>query len=450
MKNFSPFQIGVFVLCGAGILFAVLIFSGKIPLGQNATQNISGNITVWGALPRDAISPMIETMRKAYKDVTVLYEEKDPLVFQSEFVEALASGVGPDLVIITPSDIIQNKNKIFPVPYTSLPESVFRGTFVDTGSVFLADTGVLAFPLVIDPMIMYYNKDMLSSAFTVRAPETWDDIIALNKVVTQKDSAGRLATETVALGTFDNITHAKDIIATIIFQAGNKIVDFDIKTKKYMSVFGQGTAEGVSPVAQALGFYTSFANSADADHYSWAPTLPRDKNQFLAGNLAIYFGYASELLEIREKNPNLNFDLALMPQRAKSPLKITYGKISGVSVVKSSKNIPVALIVAQQLAGKDAMVAYLNYDPTVVPARKDMLEPGITQDDARKALLYKSATIARTWVDPDARQTTALFKRFIDQINAGLAVPAAIIGPGESLLSSVLQKLQVTISNESL
>lgn len=442
MKNISPFQIGVFVLCGVGILFAVLIFSGKIPLGEKSAQKITGNIVVWGELPRDAVMPMIEVLRKTYKEVTVNYEEKEPETFQSQFVEALASGSGPDLVVITPSTIIQNKNKLFPVPYASLPEATFRSTFIDSGSVYLADTGVLAFPLTIDPLVMYYNKDMLSSAFKVRPPETWDEIIALNKVITQQDDAGRLSVETVALGTFDNITNAKDLIALMIFQAGNKIVDFDSKTKKYISVFGQGAVGGISPVAQAIGFYTSFANSANSERYSWTPALPKDKNQFIAGNLAIYFGYASELLEIREKNPNLNFDIAMMPQRTSSPTKMTFGNISGIGIVKASKNIPVALLVAQQLAGKDALTAYLTYDPTAVPARKDMIEPGIAQDDARKALIYKSAIIARTWVDPDARQTTALFRRFIEQINAGTATPEAIISPGESLLGSILQKMQ--------
>ena len=441
MKNISPFQIGVFALCGLGIILAVLIFSGKIPLGEKSAQKITGTITIWGELPRDAVGPMIEVVRKTYKEVTVNYEEKDSETFQSEFIEALASGNGPDLVIITPSDIVQNKNKLFPIPYTSLPEATFRETFIDSGAVYLADTGVLAFPVVVDPLVMYYNKDMLSSAFKVRPPETWDEVIALNKIITQKDDAGRLFVETVALGTFDNIVNAKDLIALLIFQAGNKMVDYDSATKKYISVFAQGSG-GVYPVAQAIDFYTSFANSTNSDRYSWTPTLPKDKNQFLAGNLAMYFGYASEIVEIREKNPNLNFDIALMPQRTSSPTKMTFGTISGVAIVKASKNVPVALLVAQQLVTKEALTAYLTFDPTAVPARKDMISPAVTQEDARKALIYKSAIISRTWADPDARQTTALFKRMIDQINAGTTRSEEIISPGQSLLSSILQKMQ--------
>ncbi len=442
MKNFSPFQIVVFVLCGAGALFAVLIFSGKIPVGQGSSQvAVSGTVTVWGTLPYDAMNAMKDTMRTSYKNVTVNYVEKEPEGFQSELIDALASGEGPDLVIVTPADIIQDKNKLFTVPYTSLPDATFRSTFVDQASLFLGNDGVLAFPLVIDPMVMYYNRDMLTSSFVVTPPATWDDVVSLNKKVTKKDEAGKLAVETVALGTFDNITHAKDLMSLLIFQAGNKIVDFDLVSKKYVSVFGNAGSDGVSPVANGIGFYSSFSNPSDADHYSWSPTLPRDKDQFISGNLAIYFGYASELVGIRQKNPNLNFDVAMMPQRAMSSVKMTYGTMHGIAVIKSSKNIPLALITAQQLATKDAVAAYLYVDKTLVPARRDMLSAA-SPDDARQALFYNAAIISRSWIDPDAVATTALFKKSMNQINAGTLTPPAIIPPMNSLLSSTLQKLQ--------
>ncbi len=442
MKNFSIFQIVVFVLCGAGVLFGVLIFSGKIPVGQGSSKvSVSGTVTIWGVLPYDAMNAMKETLRKNYKEVTVNYVEKEAETFQSELIDALASGGGPDLIVITPAGIIQNKNKLFTVPYASLPDTTFRTTFTDQGSLFLSNEGTLAFPLLIDPMIMYYNRDLLTSSFVVKPPVTWDDVVTLNKVVTRKDDAGRLATETVALGTFDNITHAKDIISLLIFQAGNKIVDLDPISKKYVSVFGDALGDGVSPVANGVGFYSSFSNPSDADHYSWNPTLPRDKDQFIAGNLAVYFGYASELVGIRQKNPNLNFDVSLMPQRAKSPVKMTYGMMHGVAITKSSKNRGLALAVAQQLATDEAVTAYLAVDKTFVPARRDMLSR-TASNDARQALFYNSAIISRSWIDPDATATTALFKKSMNQINAGTLTPAAIIPPMNSLLSSTLQKLQ--------
>ena len=440
MKNFSSFQIGVFVVCALGIVFAVLIFSGKISIGQSSTTTVSGTVSVWGTLPYRAVNAGLEPIRKAYKDVTITYTQKDAQEIQPDFIDALASGAGPDLVVITPADIIQNKNKLMTIPFASLPEATFRSTFIDQGSLFLDPTGVNAFPLFVDPMIMYYNRDMLTSLFVVQPPATWDDVVDLNKKNTQKDNAGRLSIETVALGTFDNITHAKDLISLLILQSGNKIVDFNTDLGKYASVFADAI-NGTSPVVSALQFYTSFANAADADHYSWSPSLPSDKDQFIAGNLATYFGYASELAGIRQRNPNLNFDIALMPQRAKSPIKATYGMMHGIAIVKSTKNPSLAILVAQQMAGKDAVDAYLAVDSTFVPARKDMLTNPPT-DNSRKTLLYNSAIISRSWIDPDKIQTAGLFQKMIGQINAGTITVESTLSSVGSLLDSLLQKYQ--------
>ncbi len=440
MKNFSTFQIGVFVVCVLGVVFAVLIFSGKIPTGKNEPTAVTGSIVIWGTLPYKAMNPMLDVIRKTYKDVALSYSGKDPASFQNDFVDALASGTGPDLVILTPADLVQNRNKIRPIPFMSLPEATYRSTFIDQASLFLDTTGVLAFPLFVDPMIMYYNRDMLTSLFVVQPPATWDEVVDLNKKNTKKDNAGKLLVETVALGTFDNITHAKDIMSLLMFQSGSKIVDFSPTDKKYVSVFAS-MVNGASPTANALSFYTSFVNPLDADHYSWGANLPKDKDQFVAGKLATYLGYASELVGIRTRNPNLNFDIALVPQRATSPVKVTYGNMYGVAIVKSSKNPGLATTIAQQMATTDAITAYLGADATFVPARKDLLS-NPPKDDFRKTLLYNSAIISKSWIDPDRVQTTALFQKIINQLNAGLIKPQETTTSADSLLTSLLNRYQ--------
>ena len=448
MKNLSPFQIGLYVVFALGIVFAVLIFSGKIPIGQSSTtQTISGSVTVWGTLPQDAMSAVENSIRATYKQVNVEYVQQDPATFQADLVNALASGNGPDMVLLTPADIVANHDRLLEIPYASLPQAAFESTFTDQGQQFLTDTGVLAFPFVVDPMVMYYNKDMLTSSFTVNPPATWDDVVALNKKITQQDDAGKLSTETVALGSFDNITHAKDILANLIFQAGNPIVSWNPTLKTYISNFADTTGSGDSAVVDALTFYTDFANPNDAAHYSWNATLPDDKDQFIAGNLALYFGYASELPDIRAKNPNLNFDVAMMPQRSQSSFKSTYGQMTGVGILKLSKNISLDLLVAEQMVGQPAVSAYLGADSTYVPVRRDMLTGAVT--DARQQLFYNSAIIAKSFLDPDADQTSALFKKFVDNINAGVTQPAAIISPGDSLLSGILEQVQKQTSGSS-
>ncbi len=440
-KGFSIFQIGVFIVCAIGVVVALLIFSGKIPVGESKTdQTLSGTVVIWGTLPGDAVRAVADSVKQTYEDVTVIYSEKKPSTFQSELVNALASGTGPDMVFISPADVITNKDRLLEIPYSNLPQASFQSTFIDQGNLFLTNTGVLAFPFIIDPLMMYYNRDLLAGSFTALPPSTWDDIVALNRKITIKDDAGKLVTQTVAMGSFDNITHAKDIITAMIFQTGNKIVTWDPTTKKYVSTFAQTDSEGNSGVVNALNFYTAFGNVNDTDRYSWNGSLPMDKNQFIAGKLALYFGYASELEGIRLKNPNLNFDVSLFPQRAGGNLKATYGNISALAIVKVSKNVPLAVAIGQYISGKEAVAAYQAFKPTTLSARRDLLVE--ESADTYRSLFLKSVIISQGLLDPDRTQTTALFKRFVDQINAGTVQGSAILSPGNSLLSALLKEAQ--------
>lgn len=437
----SAFQIGVMITCIVGIVLAMLIFSGKIPLPEKAAdQTLKGNLMIWGTLSGDAVRSTTDQLRQVYKEVNITYIQKTDDTFQTDLVNALASGKGPDMIIVTPAEIVQNKDRILEIPYESFPQAAFKNTFIDQGSLFLTSTGVLAFPYVIDPLVMYYNRDLLTSSFTVSPPKTWDELVALNKKITIKDDAGRLTTQTAALGTFDNITHAKEIIAALIFQTGNKIVAWDPFTKKYISQFSQADASGNSGVSNALGFYSAFANANDQDRYSWNGSLPKDKNQFIAGRLATYFGFASELEGIRLLNPNLNFDVALFPQRTTGTIKATYGKLFGLAIVKVSPNKNLAIAMAQQMIAQPNLAIYLSFDRSMIPARRDMVS--VDSADGYKTLFNRSAIIAQGLLDPDPAQTDALFKRFVDQINSGIATPSAILSPGDSLLSSILSRAQ--------
>jgi ABC-type glycerol-3-phosphate transport system substrate-binding protein len=292
----------------------------------------------------------------------------------------------------------------------------------------------------VNPMVMFYNRDMLTSSFTVKPPQTWDEVIELNKKVTKQNDAGLLTTQTVALGAFDNIMHAKELIAMLIFQAGNPIVIWDDLSKKYMSVFGESSQDGANPAESALMFYTNFANPVDKDRYSWNATLPNNRDQFIAGKLAIYFGYASEAEGIRLRNPNLNFQMAMMPQRSNVPTKVTYGDLLGMSVMKMSQNPQLAVIVMQTLASQASLDVILAENQSYAPARLDML--GGSQQNGLQTLVYNSAIISKSFLDPDAKQTTAFFKKMIDQINAGLAQPNDVVGSGNALLTSILNAIQ--------
>jgi ABC-type glycerol-3-phosphate transport system substrate-binding protein len=442
MKKFSWLQIGIFIACTVGVVLAVLLFSGKIQGRNSGETKVTGNLVLWGTLPALQVRSVITDIAQVYKEVRVDYQQKDPEKFQSDFTNALASGTGPDLVILDSSHIIQNSDRLLTIPYASLPRETFQSTFIDQAALFTNDKGVLALPMFTDPLVMYYNRDLLTSSFVSQPPVTWDDVVALAKQVTKRDDAGNITTSAVALGTFDNITHAKELISTLIFQLKGSLIGRDPETGKYVSLFGSGGGQRTEPPsAVALRFYTDFTKTTTSDHYTWNGALPNDKAQFIAGNLALYFGTASEVAGIRKKNPNLNFGVTMMPQSAVQNTKVTYGNLFAVGVVKMTKQMNAALAIANQLAQKSSIDAYLALDASLAPARRDALAQSFA-DDPLKTVVYRSAIISKSLLDPDPAKTTDFFRRLVNQLNAGTLSPEAVPGTGGALLQDILDEVQ--------
>ena len=72
---------------------------------------------------------------------------------------------------------------------------------------------------------------------------------------------------------------------------------------------------------------------------------------FAAGDLAFYFGFASEISKIRDKNPNLNFDVTFFPQPKGASVAVTFGRMQGLAVLKSSQNSGAAFQVISAMTG---------------------------------------------------------------------------------------------------
>ena len=144
--------------------------------------------------------------------------------------------------------------------------------------------------------------------------------------------------------------------------------------------------------------------------------MPNDKTAFLQGMLATYFGFASELADIRDKNPNLNFDAAPLPQLRAGGVKADYGKIFGFSLVRSSANVDTAYQVISILTSAQylADLAQTMYLPSV---RRDVIARG--NNDPYITIFNKAALIANTWIDADPAQSRQIFAGMVDSLTSG-------------------------------
>lgn len=413
----SNFKTIVLVVFGIFIFISVAIFAG---VGGFTKGDSKSTVVVWGTIEERTVMGMLndKVFKSALSNVAfVKYIEKDSRTYESEFVNALASGAGPDLVLLPHDFIVEHQDKLIVVPFDSYGgERKYKNTFIEEGELFLTSDGILGLPFTIDPLVMYWNRNIFSGAGIANPPEYWDELFTLSPKMTNRDQSLNILQSTVALGEFINITNAKEILSALIMQAGNPIVVRDEGSRSGFSVhLGDSSTSLGSPAEAALRFYTEFSNPVKSV-YSWNRALPEDRQSFIAGDLAIYFGFASELTELRRANPNLNFDVATLPQSRDAGFRRTFGNMSALAVSRNASNPSAAFGVANVFSGNRIVSLYTKFSP-LPPVRRDLLAQ--TPPDAYSTVFYNSALIANAWLDLDREATTRVFKDMVEGVTSG-------------------------------
>ncbi len=424
----SKFQIILLIFFGAFIILGVLSFSffhGSAAPAQN--------VTLWGPFAQNDINNFVQASG-LYQDHTlnINYVQVSPANFNTQFTEALAEGRGPDLVILTQDQMWQERNKLALIPYSIVKQSEFQSTFVDEGDLFTTTQGVMALPMIVDPLILYTNRDLLNGAAIAEPPAYWDQFYDYANKLTIKDQAGNIKQSLISLGEASNIPHAKDIVSLLMLQAGTPITDFQSGslTPELTNQFGLPEAPG----SAALNYYTQFANP-QKPFYSWNRALSSAQTNFVSGSSALYLGYASELPTLKAKNPNINIGVTHVPQSRVVGKMVTFGKIYGIAIVKTSANPNSDLTAAQKLVSTSAIAA-LSAVTGLPPARRDLLsnKPG----DGVKSLFYDGALQAKGWLDPDPVKTEQVFDDMISTVTSGRALPADALSTADGNLRNLI------------
>lgn len=425
--NFQIIILIVFVVCA---ILGILVFSGAIPLGKQTNDAGSqGTVVLWGTVKTQVVYPLIENFNRANPAFILKYEEKSTDTFDKDLLEAFASGEGPDIFFISDDLAYKYSNKIYTIPFSGFPVDTFKNVFAGAGEVFLTSKGVLAFPLTIDPLMMYYNRSILDANGITYPPVYWDEFSSLVPVLTKKDDRGLITKSTVAMGHFSNILHAKDILSTLFMQTGNTIITE--KNGYFTSVLKGGESSNA-----VLKFYTNFADPLN-NLYSWNKAFSNSGDAFSAENLAFYFGYASELQSLVNKNPNQNFLVTAVPQIRNSNFKSTSAHVMGIAVSSFSKNFNAAFTTAGLIANGD-FVSKLATSLGVAPARRDLLKTIPT--DAYLPTFYSSALFARSWLDPSPKDTDTIFKGMVEKVLSNSLSIEQAIGDASSKLGLLLVK----------
>lgn len=459
--NFSVFQIVILAVFGALAVAGVLIFAFVV--GRAQTDSL-GSVEIWGTFDDEVVAGALRQLGDSdARAKSVVYVEKKDDTYAAELTEALASGTGPDLFFMTQDEVIEDGSKVVAISYESIPKEQFENTFVEAATPFLRKEGVVAVPMLIDPLVMYWNKDMLETAGYAKPPEAWSELYDMSGKITKRDESRTLQRMTIALGEYQNITHAKEILSLLMLQAGGRITN-DVNGK-ILPALSSGANESQRPTESALRFFTEFANPINA-YYTWNRAQRDSRAAFGAGTLALYIGTAREEPLIRRTNPNLNFAVAPVPQIKAKEYATNVGTVYALAIPKTSDNQNGALVIASLLASPEPTRIF-SEAIGIPSARRDVLSELTTcftclqfgtscpSDDVRnncKAkygaapilamdnLFNKQAIIAKSWIDPNPQKTDEAFQAMIESITSGAAKLSDAIQKAEEALSTLSQK----------
>lgn len=312
------------------ILFAI---SNIIFPQFNNSKDKSVTLTYWGFREdSNTMAPIISDFEKENPNIKIVYSKQDPTDYREKLTTRIQNGTGPDIFKFHNTWYPMLSSELLPLPQETIEKKQFADSFYTVAQKDLIKNGAIyGIPLGMDTLVMYVNTKIFEDA---EVPTTWQEFIDVSTKLTKRDENGRIVTAGAALGTFENVTHAPDIISLLFAQNGVDINNLANYTEK---------------ISDALQFYTNFSL---IETNVWDSTLDPSLSAFSQGKLAMFFGYYWDYFEIKKVNPNLTFKVMPVPQLlTSSKFNIASYWADGVST--KSQNQKEALLFMKFLAKKE-------------------------------------------------------------------------------------------------
>jgi ABC-type glycerol-3-phosphate transport system substrate-binding protein len=454
------------------LLTVVPFFSGC----GNAVTPYNVSIEIWGPFDDSSVyATIIDEYKKVNPFVKeIKYRKFSVDTYQSELLDALASGNGPDIYMINNSWLPAFKNKLASAPFVSqafptplVSEQNMKDNFPDTVlNDFSEDGNVYAVPLTVDSLQLYYNKDIFNAAAITAPPKTWnefDDYVQRTSII---NANGDITQSGASIGTVKNINRPTDLLMAMMLQNG---VEFPMK-KGAVSKISDGViakdGNTIMAAENSLKYYTQFSKLTNDSgnpnpYYSWNDRNHYSIDAFTEGTLGMTFNYSWQIKAIKSKNAKLNFGIAPIPQSGFSQpatyanywgYGVSLNKVARQEVASQNANTPVLQVVPNEvrvfeswqflrfLTLKNAGTikifnAYtknfkdfaISFDPALdylvktdqPAARRDIIESQKT--DPLLGAFVTGNLIAKNWRQPDSNKVENIFGEAIMSVNRGNA-----------------------------
>lgn len=410
------------VIIAAGVaLFAmiILMFANAMGFKFGEQQQLQkADLKMWGVWDdSQLIDEYVSEFRKQYSNISIEYRKFTPQEYETELINALAEGRGPDIFAMHHTWYSKHKNKLAAMPEAVMTLKDYKDRFVDVvNEDFIFEDKIYGVPLYTDTLSLFYNKDAFNDAGISTPPATWEELQRVVPRLTKIDQFGNIRQAGVALGTGTNINRSPDILMSLMFQLGVPITDptdyRKITLGQSLNVNGQTTA----PADLALEYYTDFANPRK-EVYTWNSTLNNSIDAFYEREVAMIFGYSYQFEAIKTKAPRLNFGVAPLPQVSLSSGLANYANYWGYGVSSQSKYSTEAYTFLKFLTEQEQSQKYFLKTKRPTP-RRDLID--IQSQDVDYGVFVKQVLQAKTWRQPDNNSVDKIIIETINAFNTGL------------------------------
>ena len=411
-KEFSKEQT-IFLAAGAALVVTlILVFIGVLPGGKRGEEKI--NISVW-VLDEDTKiwDPILIRFENSYPDINATLEEIAPGNYENELLNALAAGRGPDVFMFNSKWLIEHGDKIAPAPSNKMTAETFSGFFPQVAEQdFVSEGRIYAMPLFVDTLALLYNRDIFDAKGVVFAPGTWKEFEeAVAKLRTFEN--GKMGDKAAAIGgTSASVSNAVDLVGLLMLQNGSTIVNESFTRAD----FGR---EGEAGLLQ----YTKFADP-QSPLYTWDDSLGLSNEVFANGEVAMAFAYPSDVREIKDSNPFLDFEVSKMPQLDKSN-PVNFANYWGLAVRSGSSNLSAAWDFTIFASTDKASAENYIIETGHAPALRFSINNYLNNPDI--GVFAGQALTARSWPQADDDQVDIIFNDMIrNVISDGVTVETAI------------------------
>ena len=137
MRPFQIILLAVFGFLAVAGLIAFATFKGFSGNGPSV-----GTVVIWGTLPASSVNAALDDYKRSHQSFgQVSYVEEPAESFESALADAIASGRGPALILISQEQLLAEESRLAVIPESSISERAFRG-FLPESELFLTEGGI--------------------------------------------------------------------------------------------------------------------------------------------------------------------------------------------------------------------------------------------------------------------------------------------------------------------